>query len=188
MLHNMIGFFKPTSSHRTNTIILNVNVLFLLLSAAGASASSSYQALDQYDVGYSEQETGPARFEIHYSGEWKQSHETVGKYVLFRSAELAEEMGFPFFVIESMTLFDEPEIRIVKTCSEIRVLSDTTVPASSVSVRYLGREDGQGPGLFSTQQVRKMAFLLLEDDQHFPLSSFLEERGVQLSNSFDNKS
>ena len=133
-------------------------------------------------MGYSEQETGPARFEIHYSGEWKQPHETVGKYALFRSAELAEEMGFPFFVVESMTIFDEPEIRIFETCSEIRILSDTTVPASSVSVHYLMSNDGQHSGLSSTQQIRKMAPLLLGEDQHFTLSSFLEERGVKITN------
>ncbi len=91
-------------------------------------------------------------------------------------------MGFPFFVIESMSLFDEPEIRIVKTCSDIRVLSDTTVPASSVSVQYLTGKDRQQPGLISTKQIRKMAPILLEEDQHFTLSSFLEERGVKLSN------
>jgi len=157
-------------------------VLLLLLFSVPVTASTAYQALDTHDVGYSEEETGPARFEVHYSGEWRQSHETVGRYALFRSAELAEEMGFPFFVIESMTLFDEPEVRILKSCSDIRVLSDTTVPASSVSVRYLRGEDGQQLGLFSTQQVRKMAPLLLEEDHHFTLSSFLEERGVRLSN------
>jgi len=186
MSRNMTSSFnRPiphSKKHQPQRIILPL--IFLILFATAASAkSSSYQALDKHDVGYSEQETGPARFEIHYSGEWRQSLETIGKYALFRSAELAEEMGFPFFIVESMTLFDEPEIRIFETCSDIRILSDTTVPASSVSVRYvMVEEEGEQAGFFSTQQIREMAPLLLEDEQHVTLSSFLEERGVQLSN------
>jgi len=157
-------------------------VLFLFLFfTAAANARTPYHPLDRHDVGYSEQETGEARFEIHYSGEWQQPREEVGKYALFRSAELAEEMGFPFFVIESISLFDEPEIRIFETCSEIKVLSDSTVPASSVSVHYLMVKDGRQEGLFSTQQIRDMASLLLEDDQDFTLSSFLQEQGVKLT-------
>jgi hypothetical protein len=178
---NTLGFdVLPARQFWSGTLI--GTAILLLLFSFPVNAKTPYQALDDYDVGYSEEEIGPARFEVHYSGKWRQSHETVGKYALFRSAELAEEMGFPFFVIESMSLFDEPEIRIVKTCSDIRVLSDTTVPASSVSVQYLTGEDRQQPGLISTKQIRKMAPILLEEDQHFTLSSFLEERGVKLSN------
>ena len=170
----------PATATLDIQILFSVAILFLLVPAS-PYATTPYQPLDQHDVGYSEQEIEPARFEIHYSGTWRQSHETVGKYALFRSAELADEMGFPFFIIESMSLFDEPEVRIVETCSGIRVLSDTTVPASSVSVHYL-REQGEQPfGFFSTQEIREMKPVLLEKKQPFSLSGYLQERGVRLT-------
>ena len=164
------GFFRPLAGL----------LLIFLFSTTTTARSSSYQMLDRDGIGYSEEETGPARFEIHYSGEWRQPPETVAKYALFRSAELAEEMGFPFFIIESMTLFDEPNVQIFETCSEIRILSDATVPASNISVRYLMETEEQ-QGVFAAAQITKMASLLLEDKGPFPLSSFLEQRGVIIS-------
>ncbi len=152
----------------------------LLLSGSIAIASNAYQSLNSRFVGYSEEEIGPAYFDVHYSGKWQQSHLMMGRYGLFRSAELAFEMGFSAFTIESLTLFDEPDVQIYRSCSDIRVVSNSVVPAATLLVRYLPVTPSDGSGVFSTRELMGMKELLLDEDKAFNLNAFLESHRVPL--------
>ena len=149
---------------------------------SGSHGLDAYHALDQNDVGYSEEELGPGRFEIHYSGTWKQSYAMLGRYSLVRSAELAREMGFPFFIIESFSLGDEPEIRILKTCSDIRITSDSVVSAALLTVQYLTETEQSATTVFSVDTILKMKPLLLDESKAFALIPFLRSRRVIVTN------
>ncbi len=154
--------------------------LLIVFSWEIGECSDSYHALNSRFVGYTEQETDTARFDIHYSGQWRQSHELVGRYGLFRSAELAQEMGFPAFTVSSFTLDDEPDVQIFETCSDIRVVSNSSVPAASVSVRYLFDNANSSPEIFSVQELIGMKPVLLDDDKDFDLQGYLQSRGVEI--------
>jgi hypothetical protein len=148
-------------------------------------ASDSYQSLNRRFVGYSEEEIGPAYFEVHYSGEWKQSHELMGSYGLYRTAELALEMGFSAFAIESLKVLDEPDVQIYKTCSDIRVVSNSVVPAATLLVRYLPETPAHTPGIISAKELIQMKQVLLDEDQDFNLAAFLKSHGVPLLDERD---
>lgn len=172
---------QTAHSHKNSAICLSVILsMVLFFSGLTALASTSYQALNSRFVGYSEEEIGPAYFDVHYSGKWKQSHQMMGRYSLFRSAELALEMGFPTFIIESLTLLDEPDVQIYRTCSDIRVISSSVVPAATLLVRYLPVPLSNASGVFSTQELMGMKERLLNEDNAFNLSTFLKSRGVPL--------
>ncbi len=157
--------------------------IFFFASCAVSPGLDAYHALDRNDIGYSEEEIGPKRFEIHYSGTWKQSYAILGRYSLVRSAELAREMGFSFFSIESFSLGDEPEIRILKTCSDIRVTSDSVVSAALVTVQYLANNEPRSPTVvFSVDKIMQMRPLLLDENKAFDLIAFLDSRQVQVTN------
>ncbi len=170
---------------------MNVQKLFILLvlncslascAGYGNRGLDAYHALDQNDVGFSEEELSPGRFEIHYSGTWKQSYAMLGRYSLVRSAELAREMGFPFFTIESFSLGDEPEIRILRTCSDIRVTSDSVVSAALVTVHYLPETEKSSTAVFLVDTIIKMRPLLLDENKAFDLITFLNSRQVEVTN------
>jgi len=105
----------------------------------------------------------------------------IGRYGLFRSAELASEMGFPAFSIESFALSDEPDVQIYRTCSDIRVVSDSIVPAASVSVHYLSTEPELSEKSFSVRELIQIKALLLDKNKRFDLHAFLETKGVNIS-------
>jgi len=172
-------------------MIMNTQKLFTLLTLScsliscasyGNRGLDAYHALDQNDVGYSEEELSPGRFEIHYSGTWKQSYAMLGRYSLVRSAELAREMGFPFFIIESFSLGDEPEIRILRTCSDIRVTSDSVVSAALVTIYYLTETEKSSAAVFSVDTILEMRSLLLDESKEFGLIPFLSSRQVEVTN------
>lgn len=148
-------------------------------------ASDTYQSLNSRFVGYSEEEIGPAYFDVHYSGKWKQPHQLMGRYGLYRTAELAMEMGFPAFSIESLVLMDEPDVQIYQTCSDIRVVSNSVVPAATVLVRYLPKAPADTSTVFSAQELMGMKHTLLDEDQEFNLYAFLESHGVTLVDERD---
>ncbi len=156
--------------------------LIHFLTPNAAYSTDSYQALNQRFVGYSEEEIDSGLFEVHYSGQWKQSHELMGRYGLFRSAELAEELGFPMFSIDSFTLFDEPDVQIYTTCSDIRVVSNSMVPAALLYVYYQDPERTDNLStVFSVAKLLQMRSLLLDENQKFNLYAFLESKGVQIT-------
>lgn len=107
----------------------------------------------------------------------------LGRYSLVRSAELAREMDFSFFIVESFSLGDEPEIRILKTCSDIRVTSDSVVSAALVTVQYLTENETQSPDVvFSVDKIMKMRPLLLDESKAFDLITFLGSRQIEVTN------
>lgn len=171
----------PTKAVDQRHILLSLIICSVLLFwTSMAIASDSYQELNSRFVGYSEEEIGPAYFDVHYSGKWKQSHQMMGRYSLFRSAELALELGFPAFSIESLALLDEPDVQIYETCSDIRVISNSAVPAATLLVQYLPELPLKGSGVFSTQELMGMKELLLDEDKEFNLGNFLQSHGVPL--------
>ncbi len=172
-----------------NNTLVKPGLLFIFVCALSSCAISqkhgldTYHALDYNDIGYSEEEISPGRFEIHYSGTWQQSYAMLGRYSLVRSAELASEMGFLFFSIESFSLGDEPEIRILKTCSDIRVTSDSVVSAALVTVQYLTVNENTSPAVvFSVKKIMAMRSLLLDESKAFDLIAFLGSRQVEVIN------
>ncbi len=95
------------------------------------------------------------------------------------------EMGSPAFSVESFTLIDEPDVHIFKTCSDIRVVSNSVVPAASLSVHYVAMDSGRFTGLFSVEELMEMKQLLLDKEQAFDLHTYLAARGVVIMDERD---
>jgi hypothetical protein len=70
--------------------------------AAGCASQTPYKASDRDSRhGYAEQQLGPNRYRVRFSGNSQTPRETVENYLLYRAAEVTLSKGFTHFVFAS---------------------------------------------------------------------------------------
>ncbi|MEL7028957.1 MAG: hypothetical protein AAGL49_07010 [Pseudomonadota bacterium] len=81
------------------------------LAAAACATSTPYQPADNYGKGFSEQKIEGNRYRVSFEGNSLTDLETVGNYMLFRSAEVTVQRGFDYFVVADRKLDEKSYTR-----------------------------------------------------------------------------
>ena len=78
-------------------------VTALCLGGLMGCAQPTYYSPAVNGYGYAEQKLGPDHYQVVFAGNHKTRRETAHQYVLFRAAQLAEQEGFPYVVVNGQS-------------------------------------------------------------------------------------
>src|SRR5690606_16005552 len=80
------------------TFFLKLLVVFLV--ATACSTPTPYQSADKRGNGFSDTKIQSNRFRVSFKGNEKTKRETVENYLLYRAAEITQDQGQDYFVVD----------------------------------------------------------------------------------------